>query len=98
MTGATGGGRSLLLESLLDRPWMLPAVIAAASFGALALAFASDSASPAADMRLRNNSPDRQPPLRIVLRVVSRKPKPTNPPDCRHYHLDHPLREKSLMQ
>ena len=41
MTGATGSGGSLLLEALLDRPRLLPAAIAAAGFGALALAFAS---------------------------------------------------------
>ena len=41
MTGAAGSGRSLLLEGLPDRPRLLPAAIAAAGFGALALAFAS---------------------------------------------------------
>ncbi len=41
MTGATGSGRFPLLEGLLERPRFLPAGIAAAGFGALALAFAS---------------------------------------------------------
>ncbi len=41
MTGATGSGRPRLLDGLLERPRFLPAVIAAAGFGALALAFAS---------------------------------------------------------
>ncbi len=41
MTGATGSRRSLFLEDLLERPRFLPAAIAAAGFGALALALAS---------------------------------------------------------